>query len=78
MALNTIKYRMSPEDFITWKGVMCDRGLASNEAECGEAIGRTRWSVMRAKKVGADYLTALACAAALKRLKHYVPNEEAA
>ncbi len=62
---------MPPETFKAWLADMKSAGLAASDAEAARALGMSANNIVKIKRNGTDYRTALACAALLHRLEAY-------
>lgn len=60
---------MTPEAFINWLASMKEAGLARSDAAAARLLGVSANAVVKMKRRGADYRTALACRALFHRLE---------
>ena len=68
MAQGASKDGISGPDFRAWLEIMQSQGRARSDAECGRLLKISANSVAEIKNRGADFRTALACAALLAGL----------
>lgn len=62
---------MKPEEVVAWLTEMRERGVVANDEEAAGLIGKSHDTLTLMKKRGADKTTAMACTAALARLRPY-------